>query len=719
MHQFHIAAESFLPKLAIISRSLSKFSTTLLQSVAWPYMELVIRLWIAKLFFTFGVLQLMHWQASLALASDENPFPFIAPVAAVYLSTAIDLTCAMLLAFGLMVRYAAIPLLVLSFITQLLYNPFDTQLFWIALFGWFAVYGAGPISLDGLLRRGLGESALPFIPRIIRFSTRLRVLGTPLYTSITRIWLGVALLLSAMGSGTHGDLKSFERWLPLDVAMRIPMAAALIGGCLMIVGAATRYVAIALLLSLFAYSMIDPRVTDSIYLLMLLAILGVHGGGYISLDRAILFLRGQFSPKGNARGAAGLEGLPRVVIVGAGFGGMRCAEALRSARISVTLIDRNNYHLFQPLLYQVATAALSPGDIAIPARPMFRDEPLTRLLLGTVTAVDTKRQVVFLANAEISYDYLVLATGATHSYFGKDEWAAYAPGLKGIGDALAIRRRILTAFEQAEATFDEEERAALLTFLIVGGGPTGVELAGAIAELARYGMEREFRSFDPAQSRVILVQAAPRLLPSFPERLAGTAQRSLERLGVEVRLNSRVDHIDEGGVAIDGMRIAARTVLWAAGVAASPAALWLNSPADKAGRLIVGSDLRVPGLPNVFAIGDTALSKGWRGENVPGLAPAAKQGGAYVASYLRASIEGREPPSAFRYRHLGSLATIGRKAAVADFGTVRLWGAPAWWLWGIVHVGFMLGIRNRVATLTNWFWAYLKFGGGIRLITGD
>ena len=265
----------------------------------------------------------------------------------------------------------------------------------------------------------------------------------------------------------------------------------------------------------------------------------------------------------------------------------------------------------------------------------------------------------------------------------------------------------------------QRRRAALLTFLIVGGGPTGVELAGAIAELARYGLEREFRSFDPAQTRVILVQAAPRLLPSFPERLAAIAQRSLERLGVEVRLDARVDHIDAGGVAIDGMRIAARTVLWAAGVTASPAAAWLKAPADRAGRLIVGGDLTVPGFPNVFAIGDTASSKAWRGENVPGLAPAAKQGGAYVASHLRASIEGRAPPPAFCYRHLGSLATIGRKAAVADFGTVRLWGAPAWWLWGIVHVGFMLGIRNRVATLTNWFWAYLKFGGGIRLITGD
>ncbi|HEY0800121.1 MAG TPA: NAD(P)/FAD-dependent oxidoreductase, partial [Steroidobacteraceae bacterium] len=348
----------------------------------------------------------------------------------------------------------------------------------------------------------------------------------------------------------------------------------------------------------------------------------------------------------------------------------------------------------------------------------FRSSPSTRLLLGVVTGVDARRQTVSMQDREMPYDYLVLATGATHSYFGKDEWAPFAPGLKRIEDALEIRRRILTAFERAEAAPDDRERQGLLTFLVVGGGPTGVELAGAIAELALFGLEKDFRSFDPAQARVILVQAAPRLLPSFPERLAQIAQRSLEQLGVDIRLGSRVDHIDETGVAIDGMRIEASTVLWAAGVAASPAAIWLNVPADKAGRLIVGEDLRVPGLQNVFAIGDTAANKGWDGELVPGLAPAAKQQGTYVAKQIRALVESRKPLPAFRYRHLGSLATIGRKAAVADFGVLKMSGAPAWWLWGIVHVGFMLGVRNRVATLINWFWAYLRFGGSIRLITG-
>ena len=286
-------------------------------------------------------------------------------------------------------------------------------------------------------------------------------------------------------------------------------------------------------------------------------------------------------------------------------------------------------------------------------------------------------------------------------------------------DALEVRRRILTAFERAEESVNESEKAALLTFLIVGGGPTGVELAGAIAELARFGLNKDFRTYDPANARIILVQAGTRLLPSFPERLSSIAQRALEKLGVEIRLASRVNHIDEQGVGLDGERIDARTVLWAAGVAASPAAAWLKAPSDRAGRIVVGEDLRVPGMANVFAIGDTMASNAWNGQPVPGLASAAKQGGEYVAEQIRALIDARAPLPAFRYRHLGSLATIGRKAAVAHFGAFNLWGAPAWWLWGVVHIGFMLGIRNRVATLLNWFWSYLKFGGGIRLITGD
>src|SRR5258708_22154855 len=346
---------------------------------------------------------------------------------------------------------------------------------------------------------------------------------------------------------------------------------------------------------------------------MLFAILAVHGGGVLAINApAKRWLRRLF-PTGNADDLASQE-RHSVVIVGPGFGGLCCAQALKYARVAVTLLDQNNFHLFQPLLYQVATAALSPGDIAMPTRPLFRDAPQTRLLLSTVIGIDTHKRLVLTERREIPYDYLVIATGATHSYFGKDAWARHAPGLKRVEDALEVRRRILTAFERAEESVNESEKTALLTFLIVGGGPTGVELAGAIAELARFGLNQEFRTFDPANARVILVQAGPRLLPSFHERLSQIAQRELEGLGVEIRIDSRVNAIDERGVGVDSERIEARTVLWAAGVAASPAAIWLGAPSDRAGRGIVGEDLRVPGLANVVAIGDTAASNAWNGQ---------------------------------------------------------------------------------------------------------
>jgi len=406
-----------------------------------------------------------------------------------------------------------------------------------------------------------------------------------------------------------------------------------------------------------------------------------------------------------------------VVIVGAGFGGLACANALRHAPVGVTLIDRHNYHLFQPLLYQVATTALAAGDIAIPIRSLLRDQANARVLLGEVTGVDTAGRSVCLGARRIPYDYLVLATGASHSYFGKDEWAAFAPGLKRIEDANDIRSRLLLAFEQAEAAQDEAERAALLTFLIVGAGPTGVELAGAIAELARYGMEKEFRQVDPARARVILVQSGPRILPVFPEALSARAVAALGKLGVEILTDSRVEAIDAEGVLVAGQRIVARNVFWAAGVVASPAARWLAAGYDGSGRVKVAPDLGVPGHPDVFAIGDTALSTAWNGRPVPGLGPAAKQGGQYAARVIRARVAGRAAPPPFRYQHLGSLATIGRKAAVADFGVVRLSGALAWWLWGLVHVYFLAGIRNRISVMLDWAWAYFTYRSSTRLIT--
>jgi putative oxidoreductase len=704
------------PLIAV--RAVANLWSALLSGIAWPYVELATRLWLAKLFFSFGAFQLMNWRPTLLLATQENPIPGLSPPGAALVSTAVYLICGALLGAGLMTRYAALPLLALSCVTQVLYTPFDTQLFWIVLSGWLVIHGAGPISLDNLLRRGLSESALSGVPTLIVGSQHLRFRMTPLYVSSARVWLGVALMVGAHASAHIVDLEMLARWLPLDVAMRIPMKGAWLGGTFLILGLGSRYVAAALLMCLVASSVVDPRATDSLYLLMLLSIIGIRGGGSISLDQMFLHLSKRIGNSGNAGCGSLLAKLPKVVIVGAGFGGLRCAQALRHAEVSVTLVDRTNYHLFQPLLYQVATAALSPGDIAAPTRQIFRSAPATRLLLGTVTGVDTRRQVVRTQSTEIPYDYLVLATGATHSYFGQEHWAPFAPGLKRIEDALEIRRRVLTAFESAEAATSDAERRALLTFLIVGGGPTGVELAGAIAELARFGLEQDFRAFDPASARVILVQAGPRLLPSFPDRLGRIALRSLEQLGVEVLVSSQVDHIDAQGVAIDGRRLEARTVLWAAGVAASPAARWVNAAADKAGRIVVADDLSVPELKNIFAIGDTAACNAWKGQPVPGLAAAAKQAGAYVAKQICSRIDDKSPLPAFRYRHYGSLATIGRKSAVVDFGCIRLWGAPAWWLWGVVHIGLLLGVRNRVSTLTNWFWAYLKFGGSIRLITG-
>jgi NADH dehydrogenase/putative oxidoreductase len=682
-----------------------------LKLAAWPFIDLAMRLWLAQIFFVSGFIKATHWQIALNLAANEYPVSWMNPVTAAYTGDAIELIGPILLALGVLTRYAAIPMLILSLVIQFSYMPFDNQLFWAALFGWYVVQGAGPISVDNLLRRGLADSALPLAPRIMKFSAWLRQNGSPVYLSALRIWMACALL--RVGAPESGTL------LPLSTSSHYGTAIlAFVSGVLLLAGLATRHCAIVLALFISGAAMMDPSVTEDAYWLMIFGILAVQGGGWLSLDAIIGAALTRRFPALSGKAVFSLEGLPRVVIVGAGFGGMACAAELRNKRVSVTIIDRANYHLFQPLLYQVATAAINPSDIAAPVRPLFRDSFNTRVLLGTVTGVDTQRKTVNVGDKQLPYDYLVLATGAAHSYFGKDEWSAFAPGLKRIEDATEIRRKLLTAFEHAEAAEDPKEREALLTFLIVGGGPTGVELAGAIAELARFGMDKEFRRFDPASARVVLVQSTPRILPTFDEKLSELARRSLQKLGVEVLAGSRVENIDADGVLVSGKRIVSRTVLWAAGVKASPASAWLQCAADNAGRIKVGADLSVPGLDGVYAIGDTVLSTGWNGQPVPGLAPAAKQGGNYVARRICAAIENQATVADFKYRHMGSLATIGRKSAVADFGAVKLWGAPAWWLWGLIHIGFLVGVRNRVSTMMNWFWAYLTLGGGIRLITG-
>ena len=409
---------------------------------------------------------------------------------------------------------------------------------------------------------------------------------------------------------------------------------------------------------------------------------------------------------------------PRVVIVGAGFGGLSAAKALASAPVDITIIDRRNYHLFQPLLYQVATAGLSPADIAWPIRRIVRSQQNTSVLLGEVTGVDRDARMVRMGDDAVPYDYLILATGARHAYFGNDAWEPFAPGLKKIEDATDIRRRILMAFERAESEPDPAERDRLLTFVIVGAGPTGVELAGAIAELARRVLAMDFRQIDPRQTRILLVEAGPRVLPSFPEGLSDFAQRALEKLGVEVLLGEPITGCDADGVAFDTRRIGARTVLWAAGVAASPAGEWLGVETDRAGRVAVLPDLTVPGHPEIFIIGDTAAVSDDEGRPLPGIAPVAKQQGRYAARSIRRTLSGDVVRPAFRYSHPGSLATIGRSAAVIDFGWLRLKGWLAWWIWGVAHVYFLIGMRNRLLVAIQWLWSYILFDRGARLITG-
>lgn len=409
---------------------------------------------------------------------------------------------------------------------------------------------------------------------------------------------------------------------------------------------------------------------------------------------------------------------PHIVIVGAGFGGLSAAHALANAEADVTVVDRRNYHLFQPLLYQVATAGLSPAQIASPIRAILRRAANIRVVLGRVSGVDRQRRTVEVDGHEIEYDQLVLATGSRHAYFGHDEWERVAPGLKKIDDATGIRRRILTAFEHAEAMVPAEDRRRFLTFVVIGAGPTGVEMAGAIAELAHVALRHDFRTIDPREARIVLVEAGPRVLPAFPLELSAAAQKALDRLHVEVRLGTPVSNCDETGVTIGEDHLPAATIVWAAGVAASPAARWLGTEADPVGRVVVGPDFTVPGHPEIFVIGDTAHALDANGKLLPGLAPVAKQQGAYVARVLRARIAGKRPPGPFRYRDWGTMATIGRRAAVADFGWLRLSGTLAWLMWGLVHVSFLIGFRNRLVVMLDWIWSYLTFQSGARLIVG-
>ncbi len=411
---------------------------------------------------------------------------------------------------------------------------------------------------------------------------------------------------------------------------------------------------------------------------------------------------------------------PRIVIVGAGFGGLEVARRLAKSDVRVTVIDRRNHHLFQPLLYQVATASLATSEIAWPIRALLRRYNNITTLLGRVVGVNIQEKTVLLADGDaIPFDTLVLATGARHAYFGHDEWEPYAPGLKTIEDATTIRRRILSAFEHVERAADEASRAGFLTFVVVGGGPTGVELAGTIAELAHDTLRKDFRNIDTKKARVVLVEAGPRILPGFRESLSGYARQALTKLGVEVRLGQAVSECTADGVTIGAEHLPARTVIWAAGVAASPASQWLDAPADRVGRILVSPDLTVPGSPDIFVIGDTAHVEMPDGKQVPGIAPAAKQEGRYVAETIKSRLSegGALPP--FRYTDAGSLATIGKRAAVVDFGWIRFRGRLAWWLWGFAHIYFLIGLRHRLAVALNWLWIYFTGQRSARLITQE
>ena len=407
----------------------------------------------------------------------------------------------------------------------------------------------------------------------------------------------------------------------------------------------------------------------------------------------------------------------RVVIIGGGFGGLAAIEALKGADVDVTIIDRRNHHLFQPLLYQVATSALSPSEIAWPIRMLMKGRGDVRTLLGEVVGVDSANRIVTLADGgSVPYDSLIIATGARHAYFGHDDWERFAPGLKTLDDATQLRRKLLMAFEAAEREYDPTKRKALLTFAIIGAGPTGVELAGSIIELARVTLRDEYRSIRPEEARVVLIEAGPRVLANFRPELADYARKALERLGVEVKLGQAVTQITAGSVRLGDTELQAGTILWAAGVQASPAARWLAVEADRAGRVVVAPDLSVPGHPDIFVVGDTASVKGPGGKPVPGIGDAAKQAGRHAARAIRARLAGK-PVTEFRYKHLGDIATIGRSAAVIDFGWVQLTGWVGWWAWGLAHIYFLIGLKNRLFVALSWLWIYLTGHRSARLIT--
>lgn len=695
-----------------------------------PGMELVRRITIGQIFLSAAIMKYTDWARGVPLPDESTTLGFINGLTYTYVGVGLEILAAVLLMLGLMTRFAALALLCLALVAQIAGHASNAQVFWIILFGYWCVNGAGRSSLDYMLR-GLRDTALPLAKTLNRIFRFLSHTVRPVYLCFIRLWIAAVLYVAghtAMEAMQLLPNLEFLAYHPQHSVLRMMDANVLVtavtgvGALCIALGFGTRIIALAAFLVLgFSTQYVDATTTqhsEFVYWTMLLTILFFAGPGKLSIDHLIRRYVGALFPQMDGQPMLNTDNLPHVVIVGAGFGGVAAASALRTTACRITLIDKHNYHLFQPLLYQVATAGLSPSDIATPIRGFFRDQQNIRVMLSEVKGVDkASKQVTLADGASLHYDYLVLATGARHSYFGKDAWAEFAPGMKRIEDAIAVRAKLLKAFEAAENTDDPMLRDTLLSFVIVGGGPTGVELAGALAELAHQGMEDEFRRIDPKSAKIYLVEAGPRLLAAFPESLSAYTKTALEKLGVTVLVGGRVETIDASGVVVSGQRIASANVFWAAGVQASPAAEWLGGEADRAGRLKVAKDFSVPNAANVYAIGDTVLADVWKGKPMPGLAPAAKQSGKFVAKHIRARIEGATPKAEFHYQHMGSLATIGRRAAVADFGKIRMKGPLAWWFWGAVHVLFLANLQSRVAVVFEWCWAYLTFKRSTRLIT--
>ena len=680
----------------------------------WPLFDLFLRVSIAQTFIRSGMVKLGNWDTAVLLAREEYPVSWLAPDTAAAIGLSIEIVGPVLLVIGLFTRPAALAMGLLLLTAQIVHIPTTTNLFLIALLGWYALHGPAAISLDNFIKRALGNSGFLFAKRAFIASEFAIAKLAPLWIAAIRMWLAITFLAVA---GVFEPSIAVATWLPITSLQIIAPALAILFAAMLITGFLASVTSGLALLAGIASAIVGVHPDIMLYPVLLLALYEAKGPGILAIDgwisrwseRNVLFDRNPSQIP---------DDWPHIVVVGAGFGGLAAVNKLKHLPVRITLLDKRNYHLFQPLLYQIAAATLSPADIAIAIRSLFREDGNVTVIKSEVKGIDPVAGIVEHGDGiKLPFDRAVIATGAQHSYFGRDEWSKFAPGLKTIEDGVSVRRAVLNAFEQAELTSDQDKIKRLLNFAIVGGGPTGVELAGAIAELSMETIKRDFRTFDPSKARVVLIQSASRVLPTFPEELSCKAEASLKELGVEVRTNSRASAIASDHIMVGDERIDTETVLWAAGVAASPAAKWIGCEADRAGRAKVDDHLRVPEHPGIFIIGDTASANAWDGNPAPGLAPAAKQAGAHVAKVIEAELLGKVLPASFEYKHQGSLATIGRRSAVADFGAFRMSGAPAWWLWGLVHVGFLAGTRNRASVVLNWLWSYFAHQSSARLIT--